>query len=118
MRNVALIVTSLLCVALTGTALAETIWASEDTSVRRWHDNADVSSGTVETGARLEVVYREEGWIRVRLPGHNAGFGWIAEAKVTTQSPETDIGGGEFELPGGLELPGGRSLPPLNLDLQ
>jgi len=66
------------------------------------------------------VIHRKDGWLRVKLPGVDAAFGWIEEAKVTTERPATDEIL-DLDLPGGLELPGGkpgRSLPPINLDLK
>jgi len=106
--------------AIATSAEADTVWATEDVSVLRWQDNAEVTSGEVKTGDRLEVIHRKDGWLRVKLPGLDAGFGWLEEAKVTAERPATEEGF-ELDLPGGFELPGaqpGRSLPPINLDLK
>ena len=125
MRTVLSIIAALTILSLTATASADTVWATEDTQALRWQDNTETTAGDVTTGDRLEVVYREDGWVRVRLSGSTATFGWLPEAKVTTERPATDdLGGleGLEGLPPGLDLPGGfdlgGGLPPINLDLK
>lgn len=124
MRILLLLTTAMTMMALAASATAETVWATEDTSAQRWQDSAEFSAGDVTTGDRLEVVYRVEGWVRVRLAGAAATFGWLPEDKVTTERPAgSDLGGGLEGLPPGLDLPGGfdlggGGLPPINLDLQ
>lgn len=107
-------------IAFATSATAETVWATEDVGVLRWQDNVEITSGDVKIGDRLDVIHRKDGWLRVKLPGANSGFGWIEEAKVTAERPATEDGF-DLDLPGGLELPGGqpgRTLPPINLDLK
>lgn len=128
-------------VALAVPAMAEPVWAVEDTSTRRWMDNADAQAGDVSTGDRLDVVYREGDWIRVRLSAVGAGFGWLPADKVTETAPAGQGAGGfDLGLPGALDLPGKRptdlnlpgafpggsstlplgptTLPPVNIDLE
>ncbi len=115
-------------------ALAEPVVATEDAVARRWIDNPDVDAGGVVTGDRLDVVYREGGWVRVRLPGPGAGFGWLPDTAV--EEPASDDGldlglPGGFDLPGrapdlglpgafpgGTSIPGGASIPPINLEIE
>ncbi len=74
-------------------ALSSVAWAvdyvymTEDLDARRFSDTATPVSGKVEAGDKLEVVYRLDDWIRVRLPGR-AGFGWVPEAKTSVEPPE------------------------------
>lgn len=127
-------------VSVAATALAEPVRATEDVTARRWVDNADVKAGEVSSGDRLDVLFREEGWVRVRLAGPGAGFGWVPETAVAAiedepgfdmglptgldlpgRRPGLDLPGGfpgGTTLPGGGALPGGTSLPPLNLEIE
>ena len=125
MRTVFSIIAAMTILGLTATATAETVWATEDTQAQRWQDNAEIAAGDVTTGDRLEVIHRTDGWVRVRLSGSSATFGWLPETKVTSDRPATDdLGGleGLEGLPPGLDLPGGfdlgGGLPPINLDLK
>ncbi|MDP7112711.1 MAG: hypothetical protein QGH45_12145 [Myxococcota bacterium] len=121
-------------------ALAEPVLCKEDMDARRWMDDADVVAGEVAAGDRVDVVYREGGWIRVRLAGPGAGFGWLPDSAVTEVDsgdtgfdlglPGLDLPGrnpgltlpggfpGATGLPGGATVPGGTSLPPVNLDIE
>lgn len=121
MRTVLLTLTAMMMLAFATTASADTVWATEDADAQRWQDSAEFTAGKVTAGDRLEVIYRKDGWVRVRLTGASATFGWLPEAKVTTERPATDLGGLD-DLPGGLDLPDGfdlgGGLPPINLDLK
>lgn len=112
MRKFLPILALVITCGLATAAAAETVWALEDTGTRRWVDSDAVAAADVTKDARLDVVYREDGWVRVRLPA-NAGFGWLPEAKVTTVEPMKDL-----SLPGTFDLGNfGTDLPPLNLNL-
>ena len=72
------------------TALAgppEYVYVTEDVQARRFSDSATPVSGEVKAGTRAQVVYRLEGWVRVRLPGL-AGFGWVPVDKTSSEAPE------------------------------
>ncbi len=121
-------------------AQAEPVRATEDVTARRWVDNADVTTGDISAGDRLDVLFKEDGWVRVRLAGPGAGYGWVPETAVKPieDEPAFDLGmpGGldlpgrkpGLDLPGGFPggttlpgtgtLPGGTSLPPINLDIE
>ncbi len=112
MRKLLPILALLITLGLTASAAAETVWALEDTGTRRWVDSDAVAAADVTKDARLEVVYREEGWVRVRLPA-NAGFGWLPDSKVTSIEPMKDL-----SIPSSLDLGNfGSDLPPINLNL-
>ncbi len=117
MRHAATIPTLLLTLGVAASALAEPVWATESVAARRWVDSAEHLTTTVDEDARLDVVYREAGWVRVRLPGRQ-GYGWLPEDKVTTVEP-AGADQGDFQLPGGMPgSRGGAQLPPVQLDLQ
>ncbi len=97
---------------VSGRALADTVWAAEDVVAQRWVDDADVTVGTVEQGARLDVVYREAGWVRVRIAALDR-FGWLPETAVTTVEPEAPVEPDEPRR--GLDF--STTLPPINLDI-
>ncbi len=78
---------------------AEYLYITEDTQARRFSDTETPVSGEVGAGARVEVVYRLDSWIRVRLPGM-AGFGWVPADKTTTEAPENAGEGSEPPPPG------------------
>jgi len=108
MRNVLTLFAIFFLLGVSASALAEPVWATETTAARRWVDSAEHLQTTVEKDARLDVVFREDGWVRVRLPGRQ-GYGWLPEAKVTTVEPAGALGG-DFQLPS-------TTLPPIQLDL-
>ncbi len=139
-HSIAWIVVAALALGATP-ALAEPVVCNEDMDARRWMDDADVVAGQVAAGDRVDVVYREGDWVRVRMAGPGAGFGWLPSSAVTAvdsggtgfdlglpggldlpgRGPGLDLPGGfpgGSGLPGGTTLPGGSSLPPINLDIE
>ncbi len=122
MRNLLILLSLVAVLGTASMALADTVWAVEDASATRWSDDADEVAGDVKEGDRLEVIFRKEGLVRVKLPGAAGGFGWLPQVKVTAERPDgamemdLDLGNlpGGLELPGGLDLPGG-GLPPIDL---
>jgi len=110
MRSLISAIVILLVLGVSTAALAEPVWATEAVPARRWVDSAEHLETTIEKDARLDVIFREGGWVRVRLPGR-AGYGWVPEDKVTTVEPAgARAGSGDFQLPS-------TTLPPVQLEL-
>lgn len=84
---------------------ADFVWATKDLTARRWEDAATPTAGDVKTNDRLEVVYKTEGWYRVKL-AKSPKFGWVPADAVTAT------------MPAGAEPPPGPGLENLSPDLQ
>jgi len=79
---------ALMAFGLSGSAVAaDYVYAVQDVSARRWMDHETISSGDIKTNDRLMVVFKKDGWVRVRL-AKSTSFGWIPETDVTVQKPE------------------------------
>ncbi len=68
-------------------ASSEYVYVTEDVQARRFSDSETLISGEVKAGTRVQVVYRLDNQVRVRLPGR-AGFGWVPADKTSTEAPE------------------------------
>jgi len=104
-------VVPVLAMALSFPAMAaEYVYATQDLEARRWQEAETPTSGAIATNDRLEVVYRGEGWLRVRL-SKSPKFGWVAATAVTDVAPAgaelAPTGPGALGVPGGLEGIGG-----------
>ena len=65
---------------------ADYVYATRDVTARRWQDNEVYTSGDVKTNDRLEVVFKTDAWVRVRLP-RSPKFGWLPLDAVTETAP-------------------------------
>lgn len=83
-------------------ALAEDNWVATASDMKRWPD-AEIVTGALAVGDKVEVVFRDAKLVRVRK---GSDFGWVSPAVLSAT---------EVAAPsGGLGL-GGLSLPPLDL---
>lgn len=70
----------------------EYVWATAEVEARRWIEDTVTLSGTVKKDARLEVIDRKDGFVRVRFEGTR--FGWLAETSTTKDKPASAAAGG------------------------
>ncbi len=102
------------CLFATPAVAAEFVWTTAEVKATRFEEADSKEVGTIETGKRVEVLFREEGRIRVKLPASST-FGWIDATSVSDTAPD----GAESDAPikldfpslgGGATLGGGGSL--------
>jgi hypothetical protein len=92
-------------------AEAQTLWIVGDAPVeaKRYPDAEVGSAAEVAIGTSGTVLYREEGWVRLRLPDR---FVWVPETSTSASAPATlgglDLGG--LDLGEGLKLGEGLNL--------
>jgi hypothetical protein len=87
------------------TSAAKYVYATKDVTARRWQDAETPSTGEVKTNDRLELVFKTDGWVRVRMP-KSPKFGWLPADAVTETAPP------------GAEPPPGGGLDSLSPELQ
>ncbi len=68
---------------------AEYVYALAETTLQRWSDAPEPTTVKVESGERLEVVYRLGNLVRVRAIRQRA-FGWLPADKVSTENPQSE----------------------------
>jgi len=83
-------------------AVAEDNWVATESAMKRWPD-AEIVTGSLAVGDKVEVVLRDSKLVRVR---RGSDFGWV--------SPEV-LSPTEVAAPGEGAGLGGLSLPPLQL---
>lgn len=98
-RLVCLLFASLLLAA--PAVAAEFVWTTADVSATRFGGADSKEVGTIETGKRVEVLFRDGERVRVKLPA-SSQFGWIDAASVSDVAP---AGAASSDAPIGLDLP-------------
>jgi hypothetical protein len=86
MRRFACLVIASLLLATPALA-AEFVWTTEEASATRFLGADSKEVGTVESGKRVEVLFREGDRIRVKLPA-SSKFGWIDAGSTSETAPE------------------------------
>ncbi len=83
-------------------ALAEDNWVATDSDMKRWPD-AEIVTGSLAVGDKVEVVFRDAKLVRVRK---GSDFGWVSPSVLSAS---------EVAAPAATMDLGGLSLPPLDL---
>ncbi|MCP4870972.1 MAG: hypothetical protein GY898_19885 [Proteobacteria bacterium] len=79
---------------------ADFVWTTAEVKATRFGVADTREVGTIESGKRIEVLFKDGERIRVKLPA-SSQFGWIDAASVSDTAPE----GASSDAPIGLDLP-------------
>jgi len=73
--------------AVTPNSSADVVFVQPEAGVvsKRFISDEKATFVTFDKGQALRVLYREAGWVRVRLGDK---YGWVAEATVGPQAPD------------------------------
>ncbi|MBM4366137.1 MAG: hypothetical protein FJ102_07965 [Deltaproteobacteria bacterium] len=85
-------------------AVAEDNWVATESDMKRWPD-AEIVTGSLAVGDKVEVVFRDSRLVRVRK---GSDFGWVSPAVLSPSevaAPSDGAGLSGLSLPP-LELPG------------
>jgi len=87
---------------------ADFVWTTAEVKATRFEAADSKELATVESGKRVEVLFRDGERLRIKLPA-SSQFGWIDVASISDAAPE----GAAPVLDGGLDL----NLPPIEFNV-
>ena len=97
--GIGLFINSLSPTPIVANASAETLWiAGEEAAPAKRFPDSTEASASVDVGESGEVLFREGGWVRLRL---GSRFLWVEESRTTKEAPagQPSLGG-----PGGIDI--------------
>lgn len=77
---------TLLAIALSGLAIADEAWTTEDVELQRWPAGVEGSVVTraLDSGSQVQIVTEQGDQVRVYTSG---SFGWISKALLSEEPP-------------------------------